>query len=472
MPMNHLAQSILTSCGLWAVRPDIQDTLEAMLLAMTEEQITAAMSSASSSSDDPKPPYATENGVATIPLHGLMMKGEPWMIRWFGGTSTADFSSAVSLAASDPNVKAILLDIDSPGGLVDGTADAADAVASARKVKPTYGHVTDTCCSAALYVGSQAQGLYANKGADIGSIGVRTSRTDYSKAFAKEGITVHPISTGKHKAAGLPGTEITEEQLAEVQRQVDAHGALFVNAIASGRKMKREDAQALADGRIWIASDAHKKGLIDGVASRQAVMDALSAYRPGRTAVHIAADAAGERTMSLWDQLKEALGSVGASTDPAKPAETQIQTEPAKPGANAAASSETQTAAANAIKTEFETAMNAQKAEIDRLKAAHEEQVKAANRSACEAFMRAGHFTAADLEKNVERREKAPEIFDALMAERPVSALLSDMIEGEKAVAKVDPSAASSFTEECRKYLSAQYPGMAARATAQQNGGS
>src|SRR5690606_31819803 len=120
----------------------------------------------------------------------------------FGGASTVRTRRAIRSAAADKSVSAIMLLIDSPGGSVSGTSDLADDVANAKKKKPVYAYIEDTCCSAAYWVASQCSAIYANPTAIVGSIGTYMVVADYSRMAENAGVKVHCISTGKYKGAG------------------------------------------------------------------------------------------------------------------------------------------------------------------------------------------------------------------------------------------------------------------------------
>lgn len=212
-------------------------------------------------------------GIAHIPMMGHMMKIDSK----FGGTNTLRTRHAVRTAATDTDVKAILLSIDSPGGTVAGTEELARDVANANAVKPVFAHIDDLGASAAMWVASQAGHISANATALVGSIGVVAVLEDSSKAAEKEGITVHVISTGKFKGAGIQGTKITDEHLAEIQEMVDDLNGHFLAAVSDGRQMPMDAVEAIADGRIHIAAKALDMGLIDAVQSGDETVEMIRA---------------------------------------------------------------------------------------------------------------------------------------------------------------------------------------------------
>jgi len=207
--------------------------------------------------------YQLSGGVAVIQVEGTLMKQESS----FGGTSTVAIRRQIKQAATDPKVGGLLLVFDSPGGTSAGAGDLADSIAAAAVLKPTWGYAEDCCCSAAFFGASQTEKLFANAGAAVGSIGTYMVVRDSSGAYQKSGIKTFVVRAGEHKGTGTPGTEITAEQLAVLQKYVDDTNAPFVAAVARGRKLSPEQAAKLADGRVYVGQAAVDAKLIDGVQS-------------------------------------------------------------------------------------------------------------------------------------------------------------------------------------------------------------
>ncbi|MBW3540756.1 MAG: signal peptide peptidase SppA [Planctomycetes bacterium] len=208
--------------------------------------------------------YRVASGVAVIDVAGTLLK---YVSSMDDGTSTVLTRQQLRRAAADPAVNAILLRMDTPGGVIAGTAEFAGDVAAAGAKKPLWAYCDDLCASAGYWPASQARKVFANELGRVGSIGVFTVLYDQSEEAAKLGVKVHVVRTGAYKGAGVPGTEITDEHLAEAQRQVDRTHEHFLNAISAGRNLPLEKVRELADGRTYFAADAKKLKLIDGVQS-------------------------------------------------------------------------------------------------------------------------------------------------------------------------------------------------------------
>jgi len=220
----------------------------------------------------------TKDGIAIIAINGPTMKFTPSMSE---GTSTVRVRQQLKSAKRDESVKGVMLVMDTPGGTSKGNQDLADEVAALAEVKPVFAFVEDMTASAGVSVASQATKRFANNAtAMYGAMGTYAVIQDTSGMAEKLGVKVHVVRAGDHKGAGVPGTEVTAEQLTEMQRIVDAVNESYLQTIAKGLKKSVELIRPFADGRIILASDAVSAGLIDGVQSfdqtYQGLLDAVS----------------------------------------------------------------------------------------------------------------------------------------------------------------------------------------------------
>lgn len=211
--------------------------------------------------------------IARIPVRGLMMKGASWF-----GTSTVQLRQEIRKAASDPNVSAILLDIFSGGGSSLGQSDLVSDVRSAARRKPVWSQIEDWGASAAYYLAAATDVVYANNNdARIGSIGTVLAIEDLSEMAKQMGIKVEIFATGPLKAAGFPGTSLTDEQRADFQAWVDGIQAGFDSTVKKGRGMSAGELEAVRTGGMFFAQDAKRLKLIDGVRPLESTLTALSA---------------------------------------------------------------------------------------------------------------------------------------------------------------------------------------------------
>jgi signal peptide peptidase SppA len=172
-------------------------------------------------------------------------------------------------------VRGIMLNVDSPGGTVSGVSALAEEILASRAEKPIWAHAQDLMASAAYWISSQANRIYAAKAAAIGSIGVYAAIVDQSRAAEADGVQVHVVKAGEHKGAFVPGAAVTEADLETLQRHVDETRELFVEAIARGRKADAAQIATLANGDTWRADRALERELIDGVRSFEGTLAAM-----------------------------------------------------------------------------------------------------------------------------------------------------------------------------------------------------
>jgi signal peptide peptidase SppA len=221
-------------------------------------------------------------GIARIQVRGVLMKSVSWIYRLFEITATGydEIGADVAEALENPDVKGILLHIESPGGQVPGTAELGEQIRAARKTKPVNAFIEDLGASGAYWLASQATEISATTNAMVGSIGVYMVFLDLSEMAKQQGIEVKVIRSGEHKGMGIAGAPITEAQEKGVQKIIDGMADNFVTAVSKGREKSKAEVQAWATGQAWIAKEAKGLGLVDRV---QDINAALARFRPATT---------------------------------------------------------------------------------------------------------------------------------------------------------------------------------------------
>jgi signal peptide peptidase SppA len=219
------------------------------------------------------PLLAVENGVGIVTIDGPIIR-KPDLISQilFGATDTDEIIAAVNEAGTRPDVKAVFLDIDSPGGGVNGTPELAQAVADVSKAKYVYAFSAGLMCSGAYWVASQADAIYVTPSARVGSIGVILPVIDTSESLRNNGIKVEVFAAGKYKCAGTPGVPLTDEQRAWLQAGVEEIAADFHAAVlARGRKIPAE----AMEGQTFSARNAMRFNLSGIMKSRDEALRTL-----------------------------------------------------------------------------------------------------------------------------------------------------------------------------------------------------
>lgn len=169
---------------------------------------------------------------------------------------------------SDKN-KGILLYVDSPGGAVYESDEMYLKLMEYKEKtkRPIWAYFASQACSGGYYISMAADKIYANRNCWTGSIGVIVSLTNCKKLYDKLGIKEIDITSGKNKAMGSQGLELTKEQRGILQSLVDEAYDQFVGIVVDGRKMDKSAVKKIADGRIYSAKQAKEINLVDEVGS-------------------------------------------------------------------------------------------------------------------------------------------------------------------------------------------------------------
>jgi len=219
---------------------------------------------------------ARNGDLAIVPIRGVLMKSESK----FGGTSTVLARQVLRDLAVDRKVGGVMLHVESGGGHVAGTDELVRGVERLSESKPVFAHVDDLSASAAYWVTSAAGYVTSNRMARVGSIGTYAVVYDESKAFDMAGVKVHVVSAGAEKGRLEPGVPVTKSALDDIQDEVDALNEFFVGDISRFRNLSGKALDAVVGGRTFVASEAARLGLVDGVMSFDESMErALSVVR-------------------------------------------------------------------------------------------------------------------------------------------------------------------------------------------------
>lgn len=223
--------------------------------------------------DDTPPETKKSGAVAVIPIYGSISQRMTMMSAFSGGASCQQISAAFRAAMKDPDVSAIVFDIDSPGGSSYGVAELASEIRAARGKKPILSVANSVEASAAYWLGSQADYNYATPGALVGSVGVYALHTDQSGMLAKEGVKPTFIQAGKNKTRGNPYEPLSDADEGYLQELVDDTYSQFVAAVAAGRRTSVSAVKAnYGEGDVLTPSKAVDVGMIDGIKTLEEVI--------------------------------------------------------------------------------------------------------------------------------------------------------------------------------------------------------
>lgn len=293
--------SSLTALGPWLITEAGYEAFAAALQQLIAAKPAPVNGNVSSSL------LAVENGIATIPITGPMLRDAPdWLLGYLGATSMEKIGAAINQAVGREDVRGIILNINSPGGTVNGTPELADTVAEATRTKPVYSFTAGMMASAAYWVGSQANAIYATRSSSVGSIGTLMTRIDISRALEQAGIKVEVFASGKYKGAGVPGTSLTEDQRDLYKDLIAKITDDFKAAILStGRRIPDEAMQ----GQVFMGTDIYKNNLaLPAPRMEQAVrgLNLLSGISVDKRKRENSNSSVAITTMDIEAQLKEA----------------------------------------------------------------------------------------------------------------------------------------------------------------------
>jgi signal peptide peptidase SppA len=274
-----------------------------------------------------------DNGVAILEVFGILahrggLQADSSYIQGYDG-----LARALDGALRNPNVRAILLEIDSPGGEVSGAFQFADQVYAARRVKPIAAIAGDMAASAAYLIASAADSVSIVPTGMAGSIGVVTSHVDMSRAMDSMGLAVTYIYAGAHKIDGNPLEPLSQEVAADIQAAVDYYYDLFVGRVASYRPATDAAALKATEARVYIGEQALTARLVDRVETPDQAVARLAAQISTSTGAYRAQSTPMKLpTMEIFGFGKKRLNlDISVSADPDPDAEAKIDPEKEKP---------------------------------------------------------------------------------------------------------------------------------------------
>jgi HK97 family phage major capsid protein len=214
--------------------------------------------------------------VAILPVYGMILPRAADFNMSEVGSSIESMRKNFRSALSNPDVKAIVLDVDSPGGSVYHVDEFAKEIFDARGQKKIVAQINPLAASAAYYLASQAEEIAITPSGEVGSIGVRAMHQDLSKALEQKGVKVTTITFGKYKAENNPFEPMSDEGRAFMQQRVNDYGAMFEKAVARGRGVSVGDVgKSFGEGRVFGASEGKSRGMVDRVATLEQTLQRL-----------------------------------------------------------------------------------------------------------------------------------------------------------------------------------------------------
>lgn len=275
--------SAYVSNAAWAIHPPMLEVITGIIAdRRAGKRLSAEEIADRIGRRDVQPAVSPDPGVAVIDIGGSILP--------HGGTFDDVSSAAVSVdslmadiktAVASEDVKAIVLNIDSPGGSVELVPELASMIYNARDTKPIVAQVNAFAASAAYWIASSASEIVVTPSGQVGSIGVYSAHTDYSAQDEMLGEKTTLISAGKYKVEGNPYEPLSEEAAENMQAQVDSYYDMFVGAVAKGRGVKASDVRdGFGQGRMVLATQAVAEGMADRIGTLDETLARLMKMKP------------------------------------------------------------------------------------------------------------------------------------------------------------------------------------------------
>jgi len=208
--------------------------------------------------------FTQHNNVGVVQIHGSLMHRSLGMDALSGLMSYTEIENSFLAALENDQVEHIVLDIDSPGGEVNGVFDLVDRIYEARQIKPITALINESGFSAAFALASAANTIIVPRTAGVGSIGVIAAHIDQSEHDKQNGLAVTTVFAGDRKNDLSPHAPLTDEALINLQQQVDDTYDLFVDTVARNRGLSVEVVKNTQAG-IYFGGAAVDIGLADAV---------------------------------------------------------------------------------------------------------------------------------------------------------------------------------------------------------------
>lgn len=213
--------------------------------------------------------YDVVEGVAVIPIQGTLVQKLGTLRPYSGMTGYDGIRACFLQALNDSEVKAICLDIDSPGGEVAGCFDLVDVIYASRGSKPIWAILSESAYSAAYALASAADKIIVPRTGGVGSVGVIVMHVDWSQKIKSDGLQVTIITYGDRKAESNPYEPLSETARKAIQSDIDEMGRLFVSTVSRNRGIAERTVRD-TEAACFLGADGVQLGLADQVSSPDA----------------------------------------------------------------------------------------------------------------------------------------------------------------------------------------------------------
>ena len=208
--------------------------------------------------------------IAVIPLSGTIMAQSPF----FGSAITPELvKEQLDRAEKDITVKAVVLRVESPGGVVAPCQEILEEIEKVKQTKPIVVSMGSMAASGGYYISCEADKIVALSGTLTGSIGVISQIPNVEGLYEKLGIKMQTFKGGKYKDMYSGMRELTTEEKEIMQQLTDEYYEQFVEVVAEGRGLSKEQVRSLATGQLYSGAEAKKLGLVDELGGLDTAID-------------------------------------------------------------------------------------------------------------------------------------------------------------------------------------------------------
>jgi len=215
-------------------------------------------------------PQTFDGNVAIIPINGVISTGDEMFTKTVKSYSV---NKLIEQANNNEKIKAIIFEIDSPGGTPVATDEIATTIKNTNKT--TIAVIRETGASGAYWIATATDKIYANRMSITGSIGVKSGGLDFSGLMTDYNVTYRRLVAGELKDAGTPFRPMTEQEKTLFQKLLDKLHVEFIKAVAENRKLPEEKVKELATGFVYLGTEAKELGLIDEFGGRKEALKYL-----------------------------------------------------------------------------------------------------------------------------------------------------------------------------------------------------
>lgn len=288
-----------------------------------------------------RPYTVTPSGIAIIDIFGIMVQRATGLDALSGLTSYEQIGSEVQQAIDDPDVRGIMLNLDTPGGETSGAFDLADFLWACSKKKKIWSIANDAAFSGGYLLASQTSRIYTTQTGGVGSIGVIAVHVDQSGYDKQEGLRYTAVFAGSHKNDLTPHEPPSKSALAELQRHVDTLYRAFVGVVSRGQGIS-ESAVAATEARLYFGQDAIKSGLAQRVGPLGEALEDFATALDSSEKADVTSSGSGYRSVAQSPQVAkevmmakdenkvETVAEAGASIAASTATETPATSEPAE----------------------------------------------------------------------------------------------------------------------------------------------